>query len=708
MYTLKIENNNTNLSSDFSVSLSYNAIDILNPLSRNAAFTYTLDLPRSANNNKVFDYVGEFDVIDKFKKNEFNCVLSYKNNEIIRGIFYLDEITENTFRGQIVSDNLNWTKKFNDNDKLNTLSGFSIPFPYENDKTSTFRTLQALALTGTSDNSDINFPFITRGNYNSFFYEQRKNDIMSNETTISPNSAYTYFNCLDIPPSHYLVNSIKNIFSYYDLNVECNIFDQLSEAIIPYCGSNEFPWNWGRLGNIKLEYSASSSQKTVTLESYFDNISRFEVFQIRSILESKYGFRFTVLHNGNITIATTGRSEGTFIEIGVSSDKENEYEVLASGSTNFGSQFSAVTYTGNFNVGDIIYCVGQVGGFTNVKDIFQSIHINYNNEEILLNPFNILPSISPLEWIKNFINMFGLYPYYVEYTNTVYLLTLDEFLKVDNFNLISIENKLIKDYVTVGNIKYKYDEKDPLVSEFEFDFLKARGTEVNLLFSPSSTREFIVSNYNGSIYSAVTTNLTSIASQNLIDIDRLSFSEADVIEYEPWDVLSGYSKGDKVSYLFNYYVSKFSGNTGNTPSTSQYWLRSFIGQFNTDNDYNFVTRILKTVKSPSMNDLEGNFIKSDKEEKLFYLESEFPSDYDLSNIYNEYYRKYNILINNRTNVIEGNAYIPIHKFNEYINRPIEINYLNDKYILLAITNYNPETEIGKVQVIKKVSYTDYV
>ena len=33
---------------------------------------------------------------------------------------------------------------------------------------------------------------------------------------------------------------------------------------------------------------------------------------------------------------------------------------------------------------------------------------------------------------------------------------------------------------------------------------------------------------------------------------------------------------------------------------------------------------------------------------------------------------------------------------------------NDKYILLGISNYNPQTEIGKVQVIKKVSYIDYV
>jgi hypothetical protein len=304
--------------------------------------------------------------------------------------------------------------------------------------------------------------------------------------------------------------------------------------------------------------------------------------------------------------------------------------------------------------------------------------------------------------------MFGLYPYYVEYTKTVYLLTLDEFLKVDDFNLSSIVNKVIKNYNSIGSLKYEYDEKDPLVSEFEFDYLKTRGTEVNLLFSPTSTRPFIVSNYNGSIYSGVTTNLMSIASEDLINLDRLSYSEADVVEYTVWNNATVYAKGDKVSYLNNYYVSKFDTNSNRLPTQTQYWLKSFIGTYNTDNDWDFVTRILETVKSPTMDDLEGNFIKSDKAEKLFYLDVEFPEEYYLTSIYDNYYRNYNILMNNRTNIIEGNAYIPRHKFNEYLNRPIEFNYLNDRYILLGITNYNPEREIGKVQVIKKVSYTDYI
>jgi hypothetical protein len=708
MYNLQIENNNIDISPDFSISLSYNAIDLLNPINRNGAFTYTLDLPRSANNNKQFGYVGEFDVIDKFKKIEFNCTLSYLNTEIIRGIFYLDEITDISFRGQIVSNNLSWTKFFNQDDRLNTLTGYSIPFPYENELIGTFDTLQALALTGTSDTSDINFPFITRGNYNSFYYQQRKNDIMSNETTIAVNSAYTYFNCLDIPPSIYLNNSIKNVFNYYGLNVESNIFNVNETTIIPYCGNNEFPWNWGRLGNLKLEYTGTLSARTRTDESYFNNVSRYELTNGRFGQDSLYGFRYFVLHSGNITIATTGRSTGTYIEIGVSSDKENDYERLATGATNFSPSQSAVTYTGNFNVGDVIYMMGQVGGFFLPKDIFQSINIFYNDEDILLNPQAVLPSIAPLEWIRNFINMFGLYPYYLENTKTVYLLTLDEFLKFDNYNLTSIVNKSIKDYQTIGSLKYSYDEKDPLITEFEYDYLKTRGVEVNLSFAPSSTREFIVSNYNGSIYSGVTTNLTSIASQDLINLDRLTFSEADVVEYTTWSSLTTYGRGDQVEYLTDYYISKFSGNTGNLPTQTQYWLKSFVGTYNTETDYDFKTRILNTIKSPTMDDLEGNFIKSDKGEKLFYLESEFSEDFYLPNIVQNYYLNYNILINNRTSVIEGNSYIPRHKFNEYINRPVEINYLNDKYILLGISNYNPETEIGKVQVIKKVSYTDYV
>jgi hypothetical protein len=709
MYSLKVENNNIDISTDFSVALSYNAIDTINPLARNAAFTYTLNIPRTANNNKEFNYVGEYDVIDKFKKNQFNCVLSYLNNEIIKGIFYLDEITETNFRGQIVSDNLNWTKNFNNDDRLNELSGFTVDFPNPEEKTRPFRWMQKLARTGTSLNNDINFPFITRGNYNTYSYKQQLTDITGNYSSAgfaAGGENLNRFNFLDIPPCYYLVNSIKNVFSYYGLNVESNVFQDLEKAVIPYCGNGEFKWNWGRVGTFRQTLSESIVDAERYLRIIDFNYSNYD------LPSARFGIVYTVFQQGKLTIDVTARTNTENLFIGISNGKDGEIRNVISTAT----ASSVITWTDNFNVGDFIYVYGRTVSDSgpNFSTPYKQCHIYYPDEPYELNIQGILPSVTPLDWIKNFINMFGLYPYYVEYTKTVYLLTLDEFLKVDDFNLISIDNKSIKDYVTIGSLKYAYDTKDPLISEFQYDYLKTRGTEINLQFAPSATRPFLVSYKDGSAYSSLTQNIMSIASADIIALDRLTINQSDIINFPAWDSATNYNVGDGVEYLGAYYVARRANNDIVPISSSYFWGGKFIGQYNTDQDWDLKTRILDTkiTDSRMLTSDTGFFIISDwnvnSDDRLFYLVTEFPDKYDLKNIYDKYYRTYNTLINNRTNIIEGDAYIPRHKFNEYINRPVELNYLNDRYILIGITGYNPETEIGKVQVIKKVSYTDYI
>jgi hypothetical protein len=707
MYSLQIENNNVQLPTNFNVALSYNAIDTINPLARNAAFTYTLNIPRSANNNKTFNYVGEYDVIDKFKNNQFSCNLSYLNNEIIRGIFYLDEITETNFRGQIVSDNLNWTKNFNTDDRVNEITGFTVNFPDIDEKTRPFRWLQKLARTGTSLNNNINFPFITRGNYNTYSYRQALNDITGNYASNTAGANLNRFTFLDIPPCYYLVNSIKNVFNYYGLNVESNVFQDLEKTIIPYCGNGEFPWNWGRVGTFKF----TLGQNEVNSERYL-RIINFD-YANYELANPRYGIVYTVFHEGKITIDITARTNTENIFIGVSNGKDGEIQNLISSATSS----ATLSWTDNFNVGDFIYVYGRTVGDSgpDFATPFQVCHIYYPDLPYELDIQKILPSVTTLDWVKNFINMFGLYPYYVEYTKTVYLLTLDEFLKVDDFNLISIDNKAIKDYVTIGSLKYTYDRKDPLIAQNQYDYLKTRGTDINLLFSPSATRPFLVSyRFNSGGFSSITQNIMSIASADIIALDRLTINQSDVINFPAWDSGSTYNAGDGAEYFGQYYVARIS-NTNVIPNSSSYfWGSKFIGQYNTDQDWDLVTRILDTkiTDSRMLTSDTGFFITSDwninVSDRLFYLDAEFPNKYDLKNIYANYYRKYNTLINNRTNIIEGDSYIPRHKFNEYINRPVELNYLNDKYILIGITGYNPETEIGKVQVVKKVSYTDYI
>jgi hypothetical protein len=87
--------------------------------------------------------------------------------------------------------------------------------------------------------------------------------------------------------------------------------------------------------------------------------------------------------------------------------------------------------------------------------------------------------------------------------------------------------------------------------------------------------------------------------------------------------------------------------------------------------------------------------------------AEFSSDLDLEYIYNNYYSIYRGFVNNRTSLLTGRAYIPLANFIRYFNKPYEITYLSDTYILLGISNYNPNTEIGNVEMIKKITMSNW-
>ena len=77
---------------------------------------------------------------------------------------------------------------------------------------------------------------------------------------------------------------------------------------------------------------------------------------------------------------------------------------------------------------------------------------------------------------------------------------------------------------------------------------------------------------------------------------------------------------------------------------------------------------------------------------------------DRKQIFDIYYKPFRSLINNRTSVIEGTGYLPVDKLIDFFNRPIEVTYNNDTYVIIGINTYNPITETGKFKIIKKVTY----
>jgi len=708
MYSLKISNSKVDLSNNFSVTLNNKTIDLINPIDRPAAFTYTISLPRTKSNNTLFDYIAEDCVIDKFKTTEFDCELSYALSPIIYGKFFLDNITETTYEGQIISNNLSWVDKISD-DYLQSITGYTISFPKNIYSASTIntpaKTINWYNEFGNADTTDVVFPMNTYGNYNYATYDQEKNSLVTTATSYYAYSAGTRLSADDIIPSYFYGNSIKNIFNYFGLNVESSIFDKIKNVIIPYTGSDLFPWNWNELGDIVWYYDPFdiTAEKDYfkdfdfTIINYDNGPINPFVSGLTGITEYR-GFSYKCRATGTIQVRRFTRANLDDTSIAIFKGDSQSVNKLDEQLGPF------IFYDIEVTKGDVLLFMASDG---TAIDGLVEIRFGYTNYTEQINIQNILPKVKILDWIKNFLVFYGLYPYFNPKTNTVYLLTLDEFIKTDlSFNLNGLTTKRQSKY-TIGNLglKYTFDKNDGLVVDGEFDYnaINNKDTVIQTIFSGSKSREFICSNLTGNS----TTNLISIASIEAIELDRLKLNRIATLDYDIWNSGTTYNIGDKVSIGNRFFVAARS-HTNQDPIRNQwwYWIEDFTpALYVTDLTFDYNPRILLfdgNVTSAST----GNYVDV-LGEKVWIATSSFDDSLTMSSIFNNYYSVYRSLINNRTNIIEGRGYIPRHKFFDYLNRPVRINYNSDSYIIISISNYNPETEFGIIQLIKEIKYIDH-
>jgi hypothetical protein len=721
MYTLRINNKVVDLQDNFDATLSYSTIDFINPLDRTGGYTYTITIPYTKNNNQIFNFVNDDIIIDKFKVEEFDAVLDFNQSTLISGIFYLDSITQTGFRGQIVSDTLNWTKDI-PSGNINDLTGFTVPFPQvvSVNTPSIEETMLYYNNSATSVNSNFVLPFITYGNYNYAQYGQARNNIQANiGSPFLPFSAGTIFTVDDLFPCNFYANSIRNLFSYMGYNVQCSLFtdNEIKNKII--AGSNkDFKWNWGTLGTstvidseIEIDYFKSSDESNVIVDAFFNPT-------LESGSHTYYGYRYVVRFSGELNIELTGVTNATnptFIICQSDSDYTTLSLIHKSNNNVSSYTVSAISVT----TGDYIFV-----GTEDFNDITY-MNIYYPNEDIDLNYQKTLPQVSCKDYLKNFINLYNLYPYFNPRNNTVFLYTLDEFVQTDrNFILNSVSDFDYSKYVNSSiNLAYTYDPKDPLLTNKEFDFGDGNDVRIQFIFSPTKTRTFIVSDAEvGDDTGNGPWDLLSIASQEQINLDRLSLNLSDTVDYLPWNSVTVYAKGDLAEYNGLFFTSIKDTNSGNTPSLTsfQWWIQDFLGQYNTDRDFDYTPRLLEYIYDTNkisgytgMID-RGTFIQMFPKwldpPDYFYLAfqtAEFTDDLDLNYIYNKYYGAYRGFVNNRTSLLSGRAYIPLPNFIQYFNIPYEITYLSDTYILLGISNYNPNTEIGNVSMIKKITMSNW-
>jgi len=280
---LYIDNNLTDINSkDLQYVLTKQISDFNDISRRTGSFSYTIKIPKTNTNKKVFKNIDNLDISNRFnKQNNYRASLYVNDVIMITGFFILNEINESNFEGYIVNETSDIFLKFGDKSLQDInlpeipFEGLQIPFVKDNtvDDSQIYNnpTLEALNQSLCFDftsylqaKKEINKGFKTSHidytdlyevnlySYSNFFLNDL-NLYSSNST--SSNLSYTY-NILpiynlsldDMIPSNKLINVLKQMFKDigYSLYIENDLLNDLN-LLIPYVGSEYPNWNWKHL-----------------------------------------------------------------------------------------------------------------------------------------------------------------------------------------------------------------------------------------------------------------------------------------------------------------------------------------------------------------------------------------------------------------------------------------------------------------------------
>lgn len=258
-------------SSDFPLRLYRRAIDFKDPASRKGETTYTIKLPNTLNNQRIFGSLQQLDEIFKFRRGQvWNCIVNNGSQTVIRGIFYMTAVNEDELEGYISAHN-GEIGGLLDGKSLRDLTGLE----YEFTCWESMRENIALQITNidTHFSSLVCYPLVSYGKYfvaniwsegqviPASYYGAASFGTINiapkeifgiDEYSLTDNSnTYLYFQ--DVPPSHYIKPILERIFFDAGFTLAGSWIEkpETKRLIMPYVGERDPIYNWELIGKAK-------------------------------------------------------------------------------------------------------------------------------------------------------------------------------------------------------------------------------------------------------------------------------------------------------------------------------------------------------------------------------------------------------------------------------------------------------------------------
>ena len=122
MIELYLDNIQLEVPQDIGIGLSLGIADYADPVTASGAYTQTIDIPRTPNNDRAFNLAGEILSAEQFNNAEHTARVLQDGCELVGGKAYLEGATLQSYRLQIVGAEVGWVANVKDK-KLSELEG---------------------------------------------------------------------------------------------------------------------------------------------------------------------------------------------------------------------------------------------------------------------------------------------------------------------------------------------------------------------------------------------------------------------------------------------------------------------------------------------------------------------------------------------------------------------------------------------------------
>lgn len=232
-------------------------------------YTLNLKLPKTKNNNKIFNFLGEIQNGLTFNTlRRFNAEIELDGDIIISGSLSVDRIFKDYYQCTIIGENISFAeildqlslrdiKTFNKILFSGARSTAYSPFNNQYPNSIGVRDIQMDAFGNSYDEDEFEFclPLINYGNFPAPASYAFSNRSASENEFHFYNTSTEYLPPTAFFPSPYIRPIIKNIFKDQGYNVAGDFFekDEYKNIFLPYTSADAEPQNYGLLGRIDID-----------------------------------------------------------------------------------------------------------------------------------------------------------------------------------------------------------------------------------------------------------------------------------------------------------------------------------------------------------------------------------------------------------------------------------------------------------------------